>query len=145
MSGSETRMPPDDRPLFRAALQLVAEKMSPEALGWLWTIHRMYGEWDCAAHTHGEECCVDALLEKASPPVASREIDSLATIILAGYDIILEAATDDRSGEVHIILSYPDQDKPSFDELTFAASPVTLGQCIEKARAYAVAFPQVKP
>jgi hypothetical protein len=130
------------RALFSVSLRLVAQKIPPEALAWLWTIHRQHGEWDCPAHTHGETCCVDVLLEHTPAPVASREIGNLAEIILAGYDIIIEAATDDRNGELHIILSHPDD--TCVGDLKFAASPVTLGQGIERAAAYAVAFPQGK-
>lgn len=141
MTAEDERMTHDDA-LFRVTLRLVAEKISPEALGLLWTVHRQHGEWNCPAHQHGEECCVDILLENAAPPVARHEISSLATIILAGYDITIESAGDDRSGYLHIFLSYPDQ--PPGGELKFGASPVTLGQGIEKARQYAVSFPQTK-
>jgi hypothetical protein len=129
-----------DGDLYAVAMRLVAEKISPEALGLLWTVHQMY-EWDCPAHANGEECCLDVLLANAGPPVASRQIDNLATIILAGYDITIESAGDDRSGQIDIYLSYTGQ--PPSDELRFAAAPVTLGDGIEKARRYAVSFPQV--
>jgi hypothetical protein len=130
-----------DSGLFRITMHLVAEKIPPDVLGLLWTVHRMYGEWVCPAHTHGQECCVDWLLENNPQPPASHKIDDLASIILAGYDIIIESAGPDRGSEVQIYLIYQGQ-RPN-EHLKFAASPVTLGEGIKKAREHAIAFPQV--
>lgn len=104
----------NNRARLNVTLRLVAQKIPPEALGWLWTVHRM-GEWDCSAHTHGETCCVDVLLEAAPPPVASHELGALAEIIVAGYDLIIESAGDDRNGELNIFLTHPEQ--ANIDEL----------------------------
>jgi hypothetical protein len=137
----EPRSVRDERPLFHLTLQLLAQRISPEVLGWLWQVHRMYGEWDCNAHRAGQQCCVDVLLEAARPPITTHEIEigDLAQIIQFGYDVAIESATDDRSGPVHIFLSHPDQ-VPSA-HLLFLATPATLGQGIEKARQWARAFP----
>lgn len=142
MSEETREKTPDDRPLFTVALRLVAETIPEKALAWLWTIHRQYGEWDCSAHRHGQACCVDALLESAQhPQVADHAIGPLAEIITAGYDLIVESAGDDRNGEIHIFLTHPDQ-RALCDDPTFAATPATLPQAIEKARTYAAAFPK---
>ncbi len=131
-----------DNGLFRITMHLVAEKIPPDVLGLLWTVHRMYGEWDCQAHANGQTCCVDLLLEhNAQPPEPTQKIDDLAAIILAGYDILIESAGPDRSGPVHIFLIHSGQGPD--DHVKFATTPAAFGDGIMRARQHAVAFPQV--
>lgn len=142
MTAEKERMTHDDDALFRFSLTLVAEKIPPQALGLLWTLHQQHGAWNCRAHQHGEDCCMDLLLADTPAPVARPEISNLAAIILAGYDVTIEAAGGDQTGYLHLFLSYQDQ-APGGD-LKFGATAVTLDQAIEKARTYAVAFPQAR-
>lgn len=125
----------------RVIMRLVAEKIPEDALGWLWTVHQIYNE-QCSAHMHGEACCLDLLLANAPhAPIAVKPPEGIAEIIKAGYDLIIESATDDRSGPVEIHLSYPEQS--AMARLVFQApSPGTLPLAIEKARTHAAAFPK---
>jgi len=47
---------------LREAMRLAARSIPPDVLARIDAAHPWGSAWDCAAHSEGQECCIDALL-----------------------------------------------------------------------------------